>query len=142
MSTEAMLLRDPEFVLTTELLKKELGKNLFSVYEELNKLITEEFGLNSVWNYYKDGKAWLCKVVNGKKTVFWISAWDGYIKTSFYFTERTRVGVTNLEIDDRINKEFEKVKAVGKLVPLILDIDRKEQLKDLVKIIKYKKSLK
>jgi hypothetical protein len=46
-------------------------------------------------------------------------------KNQFFFTERTRTGVIDLEIDDKIKKEFKKANATGKLIPLILDIDKK-----------------
>ncbi len=140
---ETMLLRDPDVVPTEEVLESTLGKKIFTIYKELERLITnDELSLTYSWNYYKDGKSWLCKVVNGKKTIFWLSAWDGYIKTSFFFTEKIQSGVFDLEIDKNIKQEFKQSKATGKLIPLILDIIEKSQLKDLKEIIKYKKSLK
>ena len=140
---ETMLLRDQDVVPTKDVLKEVLGNSLYTTYEELDKTITsDDFGLNSSWNYYKDGKAWLCKVVSGKKTIFWLSAWDGFIKTGFYFTEKTRIGVLDLPINSKLKHDFEKVGNTGKLFPLILDIDSREQLKDLKEIIRYKKSLK
>lgn len=81
-------------------------------------------------------------MVNGKKTVLWLSAWDGFIKTSFYFTEKTQPGVFELEIAEKIKQDFKQVDKVGKLIPLILDIDSEDRLDDLKKIILYKKSLK
>ena len=50
------------------------------------------------WRYYNDGKAWLCKVVNKKKTVFWLSIWEHYFKTSFYFTEKHLESIDALNI--------------------------------------------
>lgn len=141
--TEILLLRDSEIIPTEEVLENALGKKVFAVYEELTKIITGvEFELAPEWNYYKDGKAWLCKVVYKKKTVFWLSAWENQIKTSFYFTEKTRTGIFDLAIDQKIKQDFDDSKAVGKLCPLILCIETREQLEDLKEIIRYKKGLK
>ena len=141
--TENLLLRDSEINPTSEVLEKALGKDIFQVYETLIKTITNvEFELKPEWNFYKDGKAWLCKVTYKKKTVFWLSIWEKCIKTGFYFTEKTRLGIFSLQINKTILQDFEKTKTVGKLFPLVVEIDKKSQLEDLKEIIKYKKSLK
>ncbi len=141
--TETMLLRDANVEPTGEVLESVLGKKLFVVYKELEQLVTgNELCLTYSWSYYKDSKSWLCKVTGGKKTIFWLSVWDGYIKISFFFTEKTLHGVFDLEVDERIKQEFSKSSRVGKLIPLILDITEKNQLSNLVEIARYKKSLK
>jgi len=141
--TENLLLRDSEINPTNEVLEKALGKDIFQVYETLIKTITNvEFELKPEWNFYKDGKAWLCKVTYKNKTIFWLSIWEKCIKTGFYFTDKTRLGIFSLQINKKIVQDFEKTKTVGKLFPLVVEIDKKSQLEDLKEIIKYKKSLK
>lgn len=133
-----MLLRDPDTAPNDRTLENSLGTVLFGIYGALKRLAEENFGLDMEWRYYRDGKAWFCKVTNGKKTVFWLSAWDGFLKTSFYFTEKTRGGIAGLPIDDDIKKMFGQAVPSGKLIPLILNIDNKGQLADLEEIIRYK----
>ena len=139
---EILLLREKETVPTNEVLENILDKELFANYQELISVFTGEFGLEPQWNFYKDGNAWLCKVVHKKKTILWLSVWKNYIKTGFYFTESTGTGVLELAIDHKIKEAFEVAKPIGKLIPLTLDINRQNQLKDLKEIVKYKKSLK
>jgi hypothetical protein len=139
---ETIQLKDPQIVPTNEVLAEVLGDS-YLVFAELMKNITDPaFGLVVDWHYYNDGKAWLCKVVYKKKTVFWLSAWKGYFKTTFYFTEKNSSGIFEMEINETIKKEFSKFKAIGKLLPLTIDMKQKEQLPDLLKIIEYKKGLK
>ena len=107
----------------------------------MNTVEGERFRLTSTWNYYNDGKAWLCKVQFKKKTVFWLSIWDQYFKLAFYFTEKNGKGIFDLDIDEKIKKEFKEQPPVGKLLPLVLTINKKIQLKDVLKIVEYKKSL-
>lgn len=139
---ETQLLRDEQIFPAREELKKALGDS-YTVYEELMRIMSDDsLGLVPQWNYYKDGKAWLCKVCYKKKTVFWLSVWDGFFRTGFYFTEKTSTGVTDLDIEKSLKEDFIQRKPVGKLLPLAINVRRREQLEDLVKIIEYKKSLK
>ena len=141
-NNETLLLREKEIEPTDEVLENALGKELFIIYQELIKIFTNEFGLDPQWRFYNDGKAWLCKVVYKKKTILWLSVWEKYIKTGFYFTDKTGIGILELDIDNKIKEAFEVAKPIGKLIPLTIDIDQQNQIEDLRKVVKYTKELK
>ena len=139
---EKPLLNDQEVLPTKEVLRNVLG-NSFSSYEDLIKSVTTpEFGLVHEWNYYRDGKSWLCKVSFKKKTVFWLSAWNGFFRIAFYFTEKHLEGIAALDIAENIKEDFSLCKPVGKLLPLLIIINKTEQLPDVLKIAEFKKQLK
>lgn len=139
---EAIQLKDPQVIPSPEVLSSILG-DAYPVYEELMQTISSpDYGIASEWNYYNDGKAWLFKALFKKKTVFWLSVWEGYFKTAFYFTEKNCNGIFELDIDENIKKEFVANKPIGKLLPLSMDMKLKEQLPDLLKIVTYKMKLK
>ncbi len=132
-----------EHIFPDEKTLKETTGNLYPLYEEIINTITDNtFNLTVEWRYYKDGKSWLFKATYKKKTVFWFSVWEDYFKVSFYFTEKTEKKVYELDIDCRLKEEFRGSKIIGKLKPLIININDKSQIKDLLKIIEYKKNLK
>ena len=136
---ETQLLREPEIFPSKEVLQVALGET-YSVFEELENLLAQdEFNLSFEWHYYKDSKSWLCKVCNKKKTVFWLSVWEGFFKTSFFFLNRHLEDIAALEIDEN---SFTIEKEWGKMIPLIFNIRKKGQFPDLLKIIKYKKQAK
>ena len=136
------MLRDQQIFPTSEVLGKILADS-YPVYEELTGIITDaKYGLVPEWNYYKDGKAWLCKVCYKRKTIFWLSVWDKFFKTTFYFTEKYCSGVSDLDINSDLRGSFNRNKSFGKFHPLTIDFTKKEQITDLLKIIEYKKSLK
>jgi hypothetical protein len=140
---ETQLLRNNLEFPDYKTLKNALGDSSFVAYQNLMELITtEHYALVAEWTYYNDGKAWLCKVQHKKKTVFWLSVWDGFFKTTFYFTLKNCMGVVELNIDEKIKDDFGHSKSIGKLIPLTINIEHKEQLNDLLKIIEYKMSLK
>lgn len=134
------IFNNPQLSPSLELLQKGLGDN----YANFDAVMTM-LGKRSVafrWNYYKDGKSWLCKAQYKKKTVLWLSVWDDCFKLSFFFTEKTRGGIDNLEIDTAIKEEFRQQKAAGKLIPLILEIRNSTLLGDIEQILVYKMNCK
>lgn len=136
------ILRDENIFPVEDVLRKVLGKR-YAAYRELIDTITgKDYGLALEWRFYKDGGAWLGKAIFKKKTVFWLSVWDGFFRTSFYFTEKTRDGVMDLDIDEAVKSAFAASEATGKLVPLSFKIDKKRQIKDVLAIVSYKKALK
>ena len=134
-------LNNPETFPTDQVLDNILGKEVFQVYKIILRIIQDEFDLEYEWRYYKDGKSWLFKTTNKKKTIFWLSVWEKLIKTSFYFTERTRNGVLELPINEKLKENISNAEAIGKLIPLVLEIDHEKNLDDFQEIVKYKKTI-
>jgi hypothetical protein len=124
------------------ILEGALG-DVFSIYQDFLAIIqTQDHRLTPEWRYYRDGKAWLCKVTDKKKTILWLSIWEGSFKTSFYFTEKTGCGIHELDIDEKIKIDFKSNAGIGRLRPLVLDISERAQLKNLLALVEYKRRLK
>lgn len=133
---EKMILNNPQLPPTTELLTTVLNDN----YVNFNHLL-EVFDKHNIvpeWRYYNDGKSWLCKVQHKNKTVLWLSVWEECFKLSFFFTEKTKGGVEDLEIDTTIKELFKQQVTTGRLIPLILEIKDSSVLPDAEKILQYK----
>lgn len=137
-----MLLRSREEYPDDAVLKRAL-KGSFPAFTAFIKTIGEpDYQLVAEWRYYLDGKAWLCKVQKKAKTVLWLSVWDGFFRTTFYFTAKSGAGIKDLEIDAKVIKDFQGNKSIGKLRPLTLIITRREQLHDLFSVIRYKMKIR
>jgi len=76
------LLRNLEQIPNEELFKEILSKQLVQIYREILKIISG-FGLLIEWRYYKDGKAWLCKITQKKRTIVWISLGKAFLNQVF-----------------------------------------------------------
>ena len=136
---KVQLLREQDIFPSREVLQDVLGK-VYDVWAELESRVTQgELALTLDWNYYRDGKSWFCKVCHKKKTVFWLSVWEGFFKTAFYFTEKHLEGIAELDISEQIKEDFSQMKPIGKLLPMVISIDRQEQLADVLKVVKFKK---
>ena len=120
---ENQILKDPMVKPDNIVLEETLGKN-YQLYQEFIEKITAK-KLIPEWNYYNDGKTWLCKILNKKKNLCWLSVWDIGFKLTFYFTEKTIDGVYELEINNEIKKTAQEAKFIGKLLPIIILIKNK-----------------
>lgn len=136
---ETRLLTRREQFPSDPVLRDALGPT-YAVYQDLlARMTAPPLQLEPVWNYYNDGKSWLCKVQHRKKTVLWLSIWDGHFKTSFYFSAKNSEGVLHLDIDDAVKERFRATEFRGKLKALTIDVRAAAQLEGLLKIVEYRK---
>jgi hypothetical protein len=137
---ENQIFTDPGVKPENDILETALGKK-YILYAEFEKRVNE---LNFIleWNYYNDGKSWLCKTLHKKKNFGWLSAWNTGIKLTFYFTEKTITGLQGLGISPEININAKEIKPVGKFYPVTMLMKSKKAINDGIKILEYKKNLK
>lgn len=129
-------LRDEKVFPDNNVLSAVLGQS-FEVYLDLLDLFDRN-ELNHEWRFYKDGKAWLCKVQKKKKTIVWMSAWKGYMQAAIYFPERLLNKVLELDINDALKEKILKTKNIGKSRPCIFEIRTKNVLVDFEKVMNLK----
>jgi len=136
---ENQLFLDP-MVHPDTILESALGKNyaLFAIFKQ--KISEQNLVLE--WNYYRDTKSWLCKVLNKKKNLCWLSVWNTGFKLTFYFPSKIIDDVFSLDIDGNIKQAVKETKPVGKSQPVILLIKNKKIMNDGFTIMEFKKSLK
>jgi hypothetical protein len=105
--SETSLLKDPLIFPSNEVLQNALGK-IYSTYAELVKRL-QDLNIETEWRFYNDGKEWLGKNTHKKKTIFWLSIWNGCFKLSFYFNDKNMMGVKELPIDDELKVFYNRL---------------------------------
>ena len=135
------LLREPAQEPTDSLFQSILDKSSYDFRKYIEQNIADA-DLLLEWRYYNDGKSWLGKTTYKKKTVVWISLWDKFIKAGFYFTDKTRPGILELAISEKIKTSFSAAQPMGKLIPLIMDIKSIDEMNDFCIIMNHKKNLR
>jgi hypothetical protein len=137
---ENKILTDPMEKPENMVLEMALGKK----YNLYNDFVDKINMLNLIleWNYYKDEKSWLCKILNKKKNIAWLSVWNTGFKLTFYFNENTIEGMYKLDIDNEIKDNAKNMKPVGKFHPVIILIKSKKLLNNVIKLLEYKMSIK
>jgi hypothetical protein len=94
------------------------------------------------WRYCGDGKAWLGKVVHKKKTVCWVSIWDRFFKTTFYFTARSDGEIEALPIPSALKDGYRAHEPIGKLKPLTVVVRTRKAIEAVLVLVEYKSGLK
>ncbi|MCL2549755.1 MAG: DUF3788 domain-containing protein [Methanimicrococcus sp.] len=147
---ENLRLRDPEVTPTDEVLEQTLGGS-YTAYTAFRDS-PAGFGIEQEWKYYTDGKAWFAKGLRKwttprgakkEKTVYWLSAWDGYFRVTIYFKEKNRQEVQKTEVGDKTKQIIAEAKTMGKLMtfPLIFDIRTADLPADIGALIECKKRI-
>jgi len=137
--TDDLELRDERVYPDETVLKRVLGR-AFAAYQSLLKLF-EAHALTYEWRYYRDGKAWLCKVQKKKKTIIWMSARTGYIKAGIYVPEKFLDDLLKLDIHQDTKERIKRSKTILKSRPCEFDIKTKAVLQDLETVMKFKVNL-
>jgi hypothetical protein len=94
------------------------------------------------WRYYNDGKSWLCKVIQKKKTVCWVSVWDRLFKTTFYFPDRAEELIATSELAREYVDQFVHGKKYGKIRGVTVAIQKSADLKATKILIGIKERVK
>jgi len=133
-----LLLNDKNEYPDDNVLRRHLGKTKV-IWDQFTSQVSALPGAMTMeWRYYNDGKSWLCKLVYKKKTMCWISIWDGFFKTTFYFMERNDKDIQALPIDKRWKESYLSHKGFGKLKPLTIEVKTKKALSNVLEVLKYK----
>lgn len=129
-------LKDQSVYPDEKVLQAVLGES-YSAYCELLKLFDDNEMVYE-WRYYKDGKAWLCKVQKKKKTIVWMSAWKGYMQAAIYLPVRLVDNVYALDISEEVRNKIKETKNVGKSKPCIFEIRNRDILTDFNTVMQFK----
>jgi len=136
----SMELTDPDVYPDDKVLNRLPG-NTFATYRDL-LLLFKKHDLEHEWRYYRDGKAWLCKVRKGKKTVLWMSAWDGFMKLIIYLPEKYVDELWKLTISEETKERFRNTRGVGKSKPCMFELKNGDLLNELEEVIQFKIRMK
>jgi Protein of unknown function (DUF3788) len=135
-SKDQVQLKDENIYPDEKILRNVLGKS----YEAFARMLElyDNNELTHEWRYYKDGKAWLCKVQKKKKTIVWMSAWPQYMIAAIYIPKRLLDNVYALDISEETKQKIKATKDVGKSKPCIFEIRDEKILSDFEKVMHYK----
>ena len=94
------------------------------------------------WNYYNDGKRWLYKHVLKKKTLFWLTVFQGAFRITFYFGDKAEPVILASNLSVRIKDEFMTGRRYGKIRGISVDVDSGEDLIQIKELMSIKSKLK
>lgn len=123
---------------------------IFSYLEDSGRLWEDLFGkirsdypsIQEEWKYYNDGKCWLMKATTKSKTIFWLSVYEGYFKTTFYFTQKAEEAISNSSISEELKKQFTQARQMNRIRGVMVDIRTQDGIADVLSLIELKLRIK
>lgn len=134
-------LNDPSIYPDKNIISHHLGEATDAWNAFTDMLATEFPELVLEWNYYKDGKSWLGKLVKKKKTICWVSIWDKMFKTTFYFNEKNENTLKGTRLSKDLIENYFNQPRIGKIRPLIIALKSELPLKTVRQLIALKEKL-
>lgn len=112
---DPLVFTDPAVVPTEEALFALIGPRR-AQWESLLAGISERFPeAVGEWNYYRDGKSWLYKMVRKKKTLYWAGVDADTFRVTFYFGDRAEPLIEKSPLPESIKEEFRTGKRFGRI---------------------------
>jgi hypothetical protein len=136
MKSDKLQLTDESIYPDENVLKDAVGSS-YQAYSALLEIFAQN-DMQYEWRYYNDGKAWLCKTQKKKKTIVWMSAWEGFMKAAVYIPEKLMDQVYSLPINDMTKERIQGAKVIGKSKECMFEIRNQKDLEDLTTIMLFK----
>ena len=138
---EKPILKDPEQHPTEEIIFSNIGDNK-KHWQALFKELHEKYpGFEEQWRYYKDGYAWLLKIVKKKKTVMWVAVFDGFFNTTFYFGEKAEPVIMSSDLPENLKEQY-RTNRYGKIRGVTVTPHSAKDIKDVFSLVTLRLSIK
>lgn len=127
---------------TEEVIFSHIGKSK-THWESLFKHIHANHpDFNEEWRYYNDGKSWLLKVTQKKKTIFWTTVVSKMFRITFYFGDKAEPVILSSPLPEEIKKDFVEGKRYGKIRGITLLMNSKKNIEAAKELITIKLNTK
>ena len=94
------------------------------------------------WRYYNDGKQWLFKMQQKKKTLFWIAILEGTFRITFYFGKKAEPVIEAGNLPQKIKDDFRTSKQYGLIKAVSIKITGKTDFETVKELISIKQKMK
>lgn len=139
---EIFVMSDPLLRPDEKLIFSIIGEKKILWQEIMNYLKSNYPDASGQWNYYKDGKAWLFKVVQKKKTIFWSAILEDTFRITFYFGDKAEPVIIESELPDKVKQDFLTGKRYGKIRAISLKINDMKDVEIVKTIVPIKVKIK
>jgi hypothetical protein len=139
---DILILSDKDVIPTDEYIFSILGEKS-ELWENIMKHTAEDYkDISGTWNYYNDGKQWLFKMVQKKKTIFWAGILQDTFRITFYFGDKAEPIIENSDLPQSIKDGFRTAKKYGAIRPISIKVIEHSDLDSVLKLISIKSKLK
>jgi hypothetical protein len=140
--TDVLVLTDKLTLPTPELLSSILGEKSLWWDQIVNSVKANHKDISEVWRYYNDGKQWLFRLMQKKKTVFWIGVLKDTFRVSFYLGDKAEPLIESSDLPDSIKNSFKSTKRYNNFRGITLKIKDEKDVENVLKLTAVKLKLK
>ena len=87
------------------------------------------------WNYYRDGKNWLFRMILKKKTLFWIGILKDTFRVTFYFGDKAEPLIKSCKLPPSMIDDFISAKRYGKIKAISTKVQRAADIENCLKLV-------
>ena len=136
-----MVLSDKSVIPTDEHIFSFIGEKRTD-WQRILDYAAENYNDAGSWNYYNDGKQWLFKLVNRKKTIFWAGILADTFRITFYFGDKAEPLIAESDLPEKIKDAFKSAKRYGAIRGVSIIVRDQTDVDDILKLIIIKHKLK
>ena len=140
---ELHALSDPKVQPGDDLIFSLIGDNKKFWQKILKQMLGSYPDVTWNWNWYNDGKQWLFKLVQKKKTIFWAAVLtSGQFRTTFYFGDKAEPLISGSTLPQSIKDNFKNAKKYGAIRGVTILVGSEEDVETVMKLAEIKVKLK
>jgi hypothetical protein len=137
-----MVLSDKQIIPTDEYIFSIIGDKKILWQSIMNHVSESYKDISGSWNYYNDGKQWLFKLVQKKKTVFWIGVLNDTFRVTFYFGDKAETLIDASDLSQNIKDDFKNGRRYGKIRAISLKISDFSDVESVKQLAAIKMKIK
>ena len=139
---EVLVLSDKQIIPTDEYIFSILGEKRI-LWQTIMKYAFENYKeISGSWNYYNDGKQWLFKMVQKKRTIFWAGILKDTFRITFYFGDKAESLIDNSDLPQNIKDGFKTSKKYGAIRAISIKVFGSSDIDNVLKLIEIKHKIK
>jgi Protein of unknown function (DUF3788) len=136
------IMSDKQVIPTEDYIFSILGEKK-NLWQGIMKHASENYKeISGSWNYYNDGKQWLFKLVQKKKTLFWASLLEVGFRITFYFGDKAEPVINDSLLPQSVKEQFKAAKKYGHIRAVTFIVNDYSDVENILKMIEIKSGLK
>jgi hypothetical protein len=139
---EILVLNDKQIIPDDDYIFSLIGeKKIF--WQKIMSHASENYkDISGSWNYYNDGKQWLFKLVQKKKTIFWAGILKDTFRITFYFGDKAEPSIEGSDLPPEIKTGFKTSRRYGAIRAITIKVLDNTDFDNVLKLIAIKHKLK
>jgi hypothetical protein len=139
---ENLVLSDKQIIPTDDYIFSIIGEKRILWQTIMDYLSDNYKDISGSWNFYNDGKQWLFKLIQKKKTIFWAGILKDTFRVTFYFGDKAETLIDASDLPQAIKDDFKNGKRYGKIRAASLKMSDLSDVESVKKLVAIKMKMK